>query len=102
LAAKGQAAERKVIWPHRNGRIDRQIKVPDYRRIPSVEEILLIDCDSIFAEVLRRDGDRWMTEIVRGREATSTLASVPATLSMAQLYEGIALPDPQTRRAGAG
>src|SRR5438094_4388596 len=53
---------------------DRQTKVSDYRRIPSVQEILLIDCASIFAEVLRREGDRWMTEIVRGPQATLLLA----------------------------
>jgi Uma2 family endonuclease len=45
---------------------DRQTKVSDYRRIASVEEILLIDSASFFAEVLRREGDRWITEIVRG------------------------------------
>jgi Uma2 family endonuclease len=49
---------------------DWQTKVSDYRHIPSVEEILLIDSTSMFAEVLRREGDRWLTEIVRGPQAT--------------------------------
>ena len=72
---------------------DRQTKVSDYRRIPSVQEILLIDCASIFAEVLRREGDRWMTEIVRGPQATLLLASIGLTAAMSELYEGIDLPD---------
>jgi len=72
---------------------DRQTKVSDYRRIPSVQEILLIDCASIFAEVLRREGDRWMTEIVRGPQATLSLASIGLTAAMSELYEGIDLPD---------
>jgi Uma2 family endonuclease len=55
---------------------DRQTKVSDYRRIASVQEILLIDSASIFAEVLRREGDRWITEIVRGPQATLSLASI--------------------------
>ena len=72
---------------------DRQTKVSDYRRIPSVQEILLIDCASIFAEVLRREGDRWMTEIVRGPQATLLLASIGLTAAISELYEGIDLPD---------
>jgi Uma2 family endonuclease len=73
---------------------DRQTKVADYRRIPSVEEILLIDSTSIFAEVLRREGDRWITEIVRGPQATLSLASIGLAAAMSELYEGIDMPDP--------
>jgi Uma2 family endonuclease len=72
---------------------DRQTKVADYRRIASVEEILLIDSTSIFAEVLRREGDRWITEIVRGPQATLSLASIGLTAAMSELYDGIDLPD---------
>jgi Uma2 family endonuclease len=72
---------------------DRQTKVSDYRRIPSVQEILLIDSASIFAEVLRREGDRWITEIVRGPQAILSLASIGLTAAMSELYEGIDLPD---------
>jgi Uma2 family endonuclease len=72
---------------------DRHTKVADYRRIPSVEEILLIDSTSMFAEVLRREGDRWITEIVRGPEATWSLTSIGLTVVMSELYEGIDLPD---------
>jgi|SRR5215472_5368837 len=73
---------------------DRQTKVSDYRRMASVEEILLIDSTSIFAEVLRREGDRWITEIVRGPLATLSLVSIGLTAAMSELYEGIDLPDP--------
>ena len=72
---------------------DRHTKVADYRRIASVEEILLIDSTSIFAEVLRREGHRWITEIVRGSQATLSLASIGLTATMSELYEGIDLPD---------
>ena len=75
---------------------DRQTKVSDYRRIPSVQEILLIDSASIFAEVLRREGDRWITEIVRGPQATLSLASIGLTAAMSELYERIDLPDQAT------
>jgi Uma2 family endonuclease len=81
----------EVISPT-TGLYDRQAKVADYRRIPSVEEILLIDSTSIFAEVLRREGDRWITEIVRGLQTTLSLASIGLTATMSDLYEGIDLP----------
>jgi len=76
---------------------DRQSKVAEYRQIASVQEILLIDSQTVFAEVLRREGDRWITEIVQGASATLTLSSVPLSLSMAALYEGIPLPEPRAR-----
>jgi len=82
----------EILSP-RTALFDRQTKVSDYRRIPSVEEILLIDSASIFAEVLRREGDRWITEIVRGPQATLSLASIGLTATMSDLYEGIDLTD---------
>jgi Uma2 family endonuclease len=74
---------------------DRQTKVADYRQIPSVQEILLIDSQSVFAEILRRSGDQWITEIVQGLRAHLSLSSAPLSVPMAELYDGIPLPEPQ-------
>ena len=82
--------------------VDRQEKIPDYRQIPSVQEILAIDSASVFAEVMRRDGERWITEIVQGRGATLSLASIGLTVAMADLYDGIDLPEATRRRPAAG
>lgn len=81
---------------------DRQTKVADYRRIPSVQEILLIDSESIFAEILRREGEHWITEIVQGPAATLSLNSIPVAIAMADLYEGIALAAPRAGQSGSG
>ena len=70
-------------------RHDRRIKLPAYRAIDSVNEILLIDSESLYAEILRREGDRWITELVRGGDATLGLSSVELRIAMAELYEGI-------------
>ena len=70
-------------------RHDRLIKVPAYRTIDTVTEILLIDSESIYAEILRRDGDRWITELVRGRASVLGLSSIDLQISMADLYEGL-------------
>src|SRR6202008_1269603 len=80
---------------------DRQSKIPDYRRIPSVQEILLIDSESIFAEILRRSAEQWITEIVRGPDAMLSLASVPLAVRMSELYRGLfVLEAPKQRTAG--
>ena len=70
-------------------RHDRQIKLPAYRQIDSVAEILLIDSESVYAELLRRDGDRWNTELVQGPAAQLRLSSVELSVGMAELYDGI-------------
>ena len=81
---------------------DRQEKIPDYRRIASVQEILAIDSVRAFAEIMRREGDRWITEIVQGRGAALSLASIGLTIAMADLYEGIDLPEAPRRRSAPG
>lgn len=70
-------------------RHDRQVKLPAYRQIESVEEILLIDSESVYAEMLRRDGDRWITILVQGRDAVLQLSSVELRIAMAELYDGL-------------
>jgi Uma2 family endonuclease len=72
-------------------RYDRRTKVPAYCEIASLNEILLIDSEAAYAEILRREGDRWTVELLHGRDAILYLASVELRVSMAELYEGIDL-----------
>jgi Uma2 family endonuclease len=73
-------------------RHDRRIKLPAYRRIDSVREIALIASDGVYAEVHRRAGPQWVTEILRGREALLALHSVPTEIGLGDLYDGITFP----------
>ena len=75
-------------------RHDRRVKLPVYREIGTVQEIVLIAADDRFAEVHRRAGGQWLTEIVRGAEGVLRLASVPLEARLSELYEGIALDEP--------
>ena len=72
-------------------RHDRQIKVAAYREIESVQEILLVDSEAAYAEIFRRSGAFWLSEIVRGPEAELRLSSIELRLPIAELYEGIDL-----------
>jgi Uma2 family endonuclease len=74
-------------------RRDRRMKLPIYRQIETVQEILLIASDGLYAELHRRSGAQWVTEILRGADARLSLASVGVEIPLAELYEGIALAD---------
>jgi Uma2 family endonuclease len=78
---------------------DRQEKIPAYRLIPSVQEILALDSTRAVAEIVRREGERWITEIILGRNGALTLASIGLTVAMADLYDGIDLPEPPATSA---
>jgi Uma2 family endonuclease len=72
--------------------VDRKTKLPNYRSIERVREIALVDSDSAYVEIHRRgDGDRWFTDILRGRDGRLVLASVGLDLALAALYDGIEL-----------
>ena len=71
-------------------RHDRRVKLPAYRQIDTVREILLVASDERYAELHRRSGAQWITEILRGSEGTIVLGSVPVEIPMSQLYENIA------------
>ena len=65
----GMSVDEFLRWE--NGTDTRYARRPSIacKRLPiagglkSVQEILLIDSETIFAEILRREGNRWITEI---------------------------------------
>lgn len=72
-------------------RHDRRVKLPAYRQIDTVQEILLVASDDRYAELHRRVGEQWITEILRGEDAVIGLSSVPVEIPFFDLYDGIAL-----------
>jgi Uma2 family endonuclease len=80
-------------------RHDRRVKLPAYRQIETVQEIALVASDEVYAEVHRRVGAQWITEILRGGEAVMALNSVPVEIGLSALYEGIALDATESNRA---
>jgi Uma2 family endonuclease len=77
-------------------RHDRRVKLPVYRQIATVEEILFIASDGVYAELHRRSGAQWITEILRGADARLALISVGIEIPLGDLYEGIALADSES------
>ena len=69
---------------------DRRVKVPDYRAIPSVQEIVLVDQNYHYCEIHRRlDDGRWLTDLVRFPDARLRLESVGLDLPLAALYANV-------------
>jgi Uma2 family endonuclease len=71
---------------------DRLKKLPDYRTIPSVREILLLQQGAVYAEVHRRlEGGVWLTDLLRGPEARLRLESIGLDVALADIYAGVPL-----------
>jgi Uma2 family endonuclease len=64
---------------------DRGRKAYDYRRIPSVQEIVLVASEQHHAEVWRRQGAKWEVEDLIG-DAMLELASVGVAIPFAAIY----------------
>jgi Uma2 family endonuclease len=77
-------------------RHDRRVKLPAYRQIPTVQEIVLIASDDLYVELHRRSGAQWITEILRGSEGVLALSSVGIETPLSDLYEGIAVSENET------
>lgn len=74
--------------------IDRNRKVPDYRRIPSVREILLVDSEHMVVELYRRfEGARWASDILREPAELLDLESAGLDITLADLYDRVVFPD---------
>ena len=74
---------------------DRGTKVPDYRALKSVQEILLVSSTREKAEVWRRKGDDWTVTDLEGRDALLRLDSIGVEVPLASVYEGVVF-DPAT------
>jgi Uma2 family endonuclease len=67
--------------------LDRGRKLDDYRRLPSVQEILLVSSEERHVCSWSRDGRRWIVEDLIG-EADLRLDTVPDPIPLAAIYDG--------------
>jgi Uma2 family endonuclease len=81
----------EVLSPSTEDR-DRKVKLFDYRAIPSVREIVLIDQQRVYCEVHRRlEDDRWLTELLRSPTARLRLPSIGFDQPLEAIYANLAL-----------
>lgn len=71
---------------------DRRRKLPDYRALAPVREIVLVDSQAMFIEVHRRQpGDGWVVDLLRRPEDVLVLESIGARIGLGDLYRDIPL-----------
>ncbi len=74
---------------------DRKVKLVDYRQIPSVREVLLVDCTRPYCELHRRtEEDQWLVQLVVDLKASITLESIGAELTLADIYANVSFNAP--------
>jgi Uma2 family endonuclease len=71
--------------------------VEEYQRMASVQAILLVSQDRPRVEVYLRHGDSWKHQIVNGLEKFIELPLPRCVLPLAEIYEGVALLEPQAK-----
>jgi len=71
---------------------DRGNKLPAYRLIPSIQEIVLVDSRRALVERHRRlDGMTWETTILTGLEGDLTFTSVHIAVPLVEVHAGVEL-----------
>lgn len=72
---------------------DRGKKFDHYRRIPTLQEYVLISQEKPLVERFLRETDMdWKLQVIEGLDATLALSSVDASITLAEIYEDIEFP----------
>ncbi len=83
----------EVLAPSRR-LVDRIRKVEEYKRLPTLTAIMLVEPGIAHVLVLRRDGPAaWRDETYVGLDAVVPLADLAAALALRDVYEGVPLED---------
>lgn len=67
---------------------DRDRKLPDYRTIPSLQDILVVSSTEPRIEHFRREPDGWKVRDLRG-DGTLRLGTLDLTIDVGELYAGV-------------
>lgn len=77
---------------------DRGTKFEQYRRIPSLQEYVLVSQERPVVERFVRQADgSWNVNEYSGLDATIEFASLPAKVALAEIYRGVEFPEPKLR-----
>ncbi len=90
LTAAAPRAIFEVLSPSTR-RFDLLLKADEYRRMPGLDHLVLLEPDRPRALVWSREGGDWGVQEVEGLAGEIPLPAVGATLPMAEVYEDVEL-----------
>ncbi|MHB8576470.1 MAG: Uma2 family endonuclease [Dehalococcoidia bacterium] len=70
---------------------DRGDKFADYRRLPSLQEYVLIAQDRVSVEHYLRQGEHWLLTAASDLDATVSLTTIGCTLPLREVYRRVRL-----------
>lgn len=86
-----------MLSPSNEG-VTWQRKIEEYRRLPGLRYILLVDSERIAATLLTRTETDWQSSDADGLAAIIELPEIECRLAMRDIYEGLDLePLPERR-----
>jgi Uma2 family endonuclease len=73
---------------------DRSTKFEHYKKIPTLQEYILIAQNKAFVEsYIRQSDQKWLYQSFHGLVIEFQLATVPASVKMADIYAGVKFPE---------
>jgi Uma2 family endonuclease len=77
---------------------DRGVKFAHYRRLPSVQEYVLVAQDRPLVErYVRQPDDAWVLTAFSAMTQTFAFGTIPVQIAFAELFRGVAFPDTHGR-----
>jgi Uma2 family endonuclease len=77
---------------------DRGEKAKHYKRIPSLQEYILVSQrEALVERMVRQDDGSWKVTEFAGLDATLEFTSVQAKVALAEIYRGVEFPEPKLR-----
>jgi Uma2 family endonuclease len=70
---------------------DRFIKIEEYKTVPGLAAILLVDTERPQVTLHQRSGDTWRSESFEALDTVLVFPGLEARLALADLYEGVQL-----------
>lgn len=89
----------EVLSPSNSAR-EMALKRDDYAAA-GIEQVLEVEQSAPEAWLHSRQGDRWVSETIKGLTATVTLDSIGITIPMAEIYEDVDLAPPSPAQQGS-
>jgi Uma2 family endonuclease len=76
----------------------RGTKFVHYRKIPSLQEYVLVSQERALIErFVRQPDDNWLLAETSGLEAMFAFGTIPVRVALVDIYQGVTFPEPEAR-----